>query len=87
MAKIKTLTTVYKILRALMSGKSKGPKEIAIEINRVPGTVSNNMVFMHQEGLIERIDYGKYTITDLGREEFARISQSPTIQSSRRETQ
>ena len=82
-----TLTTYYKILKALMSNQSKGPKEIAIEIDRVPGTVRNALVFMKQEGLIRQPDYGKYTITDFGRKELERIAQSPEIQSSRRETQ
>lgn len=84
MATRRTRTAVYKILQALMSGQNKGPKEIAVEINRVPGTVSNNLVFMKDEGLIRQPDYGKYIITDLGREEYARLSQSPIIQSSRR---
>jgi len=79
-----TLTTYYKILKALMSNQSKGPKEIAIEIDRVPGTVRNALVFMKQEALIKRTDYGKYTITDFGRKECARLSQSLKDQSSRR---
>lgn len=84
MATIRTLTTVYKVLESLMSGQSKGPKEMAIEINRVPGSVSNKLVFMKQEGLVRRTDYGKYTITDFGRKEYARLSQSLKGQSSRR---
>ncbi len=31
---VATLTTYYKILKALMSNQSKGPKEIAIEIDQ-----------------------------------------------------
>ena len=84
MATIRTLTTIYKILETLMADQIKGPKEIAGDIDRVPGTVSNNMVFMHHEGLIKRIDYGKYVITDFGRKEYARLSQSLKDQSSRR---
>lgn len=82
-----TLTTYYKILKALMSNATKGPKEIAIETNRQPGSVRNALVHMTAESLIKRVDYGKYTITDLGREEYARLSRSPSIPSSRRQTQ
>jgi len=81
---VEPLTTNFKILKALMSNQPKGPKEIAIEIDRQPGSVRNALVFMKQESLIKRTDYGKYTITVIGRKEFARLSQSPPIQSSRR---
>lgn len=80
---MKSLTTYYKILKALMSNQTKGPKEIAIEIDRQPGSVRNAMVFMNQENLITRTDYGKYTITEMGRKEFERILQSLPNQSSR----
>ena len=76
------LTTLYKILKALLSNQPKGPKEIAIEIVRNPGTVRNRLVFMLDENLIQRVDYGKYTITELGREEYDRITQSLKDQSS-----
>lgn len=75
------LTTYAKILKALMSNQSKGPKEIAIEIDRQPGSVRNALVYMKQEALIKRVDYGKYTITDFGKKEYARITQSPPSQS------
>lgn len=76
-------TTKTKILKALMSKQPKAPKELAIEIDRDPATVRNTLVFMVQESLVRRIDYGQYTITELGKEEFNRLMQSPTIQSSR----
>ena len=77
-----TLTTPYKILKVLMSNKVMGPKQIAMEIDREPGTVRNNLVHMKAQNLVKRVDYGKYEITELGRECYYRLSDPSNDPSS-----
>lgn len=77
------LTTTYKILKALMSNEVKSPKDLYMEIDREPGTIRNTLPRLKRMGMIKQPDYGKYVITDFGREYFKRISQPSTLQDSK----
>ena len=80
--KKKVRMSALKILKALLSQEPKSPMDLAIEIDREPQTVRNTLVHLKALDLIERLDYGKYTISQFGREYLNRISQPSTDQSS-----
>lgn len=57
------------------------PLDIAVEIDSAPQTVRNNIVILNSLRFIERVSFGQYRITDVGREWIKKISQSPNDQS------
>jgi len=63
------------ILKVLLSQEPKSPMDLADAIDKEPQTVRNALVHLKSTGLIKRVGYGKYTITDLGREVLKRQSQ------------
>ena len=64
-----------------MSGKTWKPLNLAVEIDRAPQTVRNTLRILKQLKLVDNIEYGLYTITDLGRERYKAIAQSSNVQS------
>lgn len=56
------------ILKILLSGRIMGPKEMATELDVAPQSTRNAVVTLNSLKLIERERYGKYKITEFGRE-------------------
>ena len=76
------------ILKLMMSGRILGPHQISKELDIAPQTARNHVVHLRGTGLLKRVGYGKYQITDLGKEVFKQIQSQPSNdQSSRRESQ
>jgi len=71
------------ILKVLLSLEPKSPMDLAQEIDKEPQTVRNALVHLKSTGLVKRVGYGKYTITDLGREVLKRYSQPSNVQGSK----
>ena len=53
------------ILKVLHSRRTMSPKEIAIELDQYP-QIRNTMVHLRGLGLISRVGYAKYQITEWG---------------------
>ena len=61
------------ILRLLLSGETLSPKAIAMKLDIAPQTARNNINFLYQTGHLERVGYGKYKISELGKEIIDRL--------------
>jgi len=62
-----TQTVALDILRVLLSAEVMKAERIAVKIDGVPQSVRNNLVWLKQEGLVKRVSYAHYQITDLGK--------------------
>jgi len=78
--------TAIRVLRTLASGVVLSPERISSITDIANQTVRNILVHLTSLSYVDRIEYGKYKITDFGLEQAKDLSQASTDQSSRRET-
>lgn len=73
--------SVRAMLRHLLSGATLSPKQLAMNLDIAPQTARNMIGFLYKTGHAERVGYGKYRISDMGRRELKRLeSQLPPDQ-------
>ena len=68
------IPTNIKILKSLMSGEVKSPKDVAMETEGIPYKVKITLHKMMKWDVVKHLRYGEYIITDFGREYFKRIA-------------
>lgn len=78
--------TAIRVLRTLACGKILSPERISTITNIANQTVRNILVHLTSLNYVERIEYGKYKITDYGLEEAKDLSQASNSQTLGRET-
>lgn len=69
------------ILKLLLSSRHYTPLEIAIELQYAPQLVRNILQTLNVLKLVERIEHGVYTISDMGREHFFTVLEPSKLQS------
>lgn len=74
------------ILRLLLSGETLSPKEVAMKLKIAPQTARNNIGFLYGTGHLERVSYGKYKISELGKEIIHRLLDPSHDPSSEEQT-
>lgn len=66
------------MLRHLLSGATLSPKQIAINLDIAPQTARNTIGFLYSTGHVERVSYGKYRISDMGRRVLKELESQPS---------